>query len=178
MKHLLRDLSDFDEYVPGKGIDEVARELGLYADEMVKLASNENPLGAPPRAVEKLEKHSEEMSVYPTALHDDVRQHVAEYADAGMGSVTENDDVGVVLGAGADGVFDTIGRAVIEDGDAILTPSPGFSYYGMSARNLGGVERSYELKKDEGFEIRPERIIDSYDGQDIVYITTPNNPTG
>ncbi|MDY6779106.1 MAG: histidinol-phosphate transaminase [Halobacteria archaeon] len=170
MKDILRDLSDHDEYVPGKGAEEVARERGFSPGEMVKLASNENPFGPPPVAVDALKEKAEEASVYPTALHSDVREEIADYVD----SPVEN----VVLGAGADGVFDTVGRAVIDEGDAVLTPSPGFSYYGMSARNQGGSERSYALDKEDGFEITAEGIIDSYDGEKIVYITTPNNPTG
>ena len=167
---ILRDLSALDEYVPGRGVEEVAHEHGMKPDELAKLASNENPLGPPPAAVEAIHDAASGVNVYPTALHNDVRDEVAETIDAPPGNV--------VLGPGADGVFDTVGRAVLEDGDGVLTPEPGFSYYGMSARNLGGYERSYSLRTDEGFEYDAGRIVDAYDGEKVVYITTPNNPTG
>jgi len=170
LMEILRDLSALDEYVPGRGVEEVAREHGLDPDDLAKLASNENPLGPPPAAEEAIHDAASGVNVYPTALHNDVRDVVAEAVDA----PPEN----VVLGAGADGVFDTVGRAVLEDGDGVLTPEPGFSYYGMSARNLGGHERSYSLRTDEGFEYNADRIVDAYGGEEIVYITTPNNPTG
>lgn len=167
---ILRDLSDCVEYVPGRGAEEVAREHGLEPDDLVKLASNENPLGPPPSAVEAIREKASGVNVYPTALHNDVRDEIADAIDA----PPEN----VVLGPGADGVFDTIGRAVLEDGDAVLTPSPGFSYYGMSARNLGASENSYALRKDEEFAYDVDRIVETYDGEKITYVTSPNNPTG
>jgi len=139
---ILRNLSALEEYVPGRGVDEVAREHGMKPDELAKLASNENPLGPPPAAVDAIHDAADGVNVYPTALHNDVRDAVAE----SVGAPPEN----VVLGPGADGVFDTVGRAVLKDGDGVLTPSPGFSYYGMSARNLGGHERSYSLRTDDG----------------------------
>jgi histidinol-phosphate aminotransferase len=169
--NVLRDLSALEEYVPGRGVEEVAREHGLDPDDLAKLASNENPLGPPPSAREAVRDAAPEVNVYPTALHDDVRREVADALDA----PAEN----VVLGPGADGVFDTVGRAVLEDGDGVLTPSPGFSYYGMSARNLGGYESSYALRTDDGgFAYDAERVVDAYDGEKVVYITAPNNPTG
>jgi len=167
---ILRDLSPLDEYVPGRGVEEVAREHGLDPDELAKLASNENPLGPPPAAEEAIHEAASGVNVYPTALHTDVRDVVAEAVDA--------PEANVVLGPGADGVFDTVGRAVLEDGDGVLTPDPGFSYYGMSARNLGGHERSYSLRTNEEFGYDADRIVDAYGGEKIVYITTPNNPTG
>jgi len=168
---ILRDLSALDEYVPGRGVEEVAREHGLDPDDIAKLASNENPLGPPPAARDAVRDAALEASVYPTALHDETRREVADE----LGAPAEN----VVLGAGADGVFDTVGRAVIEDGDAVLTPSPGFSYYGMSARSLGGRESSYPLREEDGgFAYDADRIADAYDGEKVVYITAPNNPTG
>ena len=169
--NVLRDLSELDEYVPGRGVDEVAREHGLDPDELAKLASNENPLGPPPAAEDAICDAASEVNVYPTALHDDVRNKVADSLDAPAQNV--------VLGPGADGVFDTVGRAVLEDGDGVLTPEPGFSYYGMSARNLGGYESSYPLRTDDGgFGYDAEGIVDAYEGEKVVYITAPNNPTG
>ncbi|MFW5930095.1 MAG: histidinol-phosphate transaminase [Halobacteriota archaeon] len=167
---VLRDLSHLDEYVPGRGVDEVAREHGFDPEDVVKLASNENPLGPPDAAVEAIRENAGEASVYPTALHEDVRRDVAEYAGA--------PERHVVLGAGADGVFDTVCRAALEDGDEILCPEPGFSYYRMAAENVGGSANTYPLEKDTGFTYEPGSVLDAYSGEKIVYLTTPNNPTG
>jgi len=160
----LRDLSDCVEYVPGRGAEEVAREHGLDPDDLVKLASNENPLGPPPSAVEAIREKASVVNVYPTELHNDTRDEVADNVDA----PPEN----VVLGAGADGVFDTVMRAVLEDGDGVLTPSPGFSYYGMSARSHGGHENSYSLEYEGGgFEYDVDGIVREYDGEKVTYVT-------
>ncbi len=170
MEDVLRDLGHLEEYVPGRGVDEVAREHGLDPDEMVKLASNENPLGPPPAAKEAILGNVDDASVYPTALHEDVKEKIADYVEAPV----EN----TVLGAGADGVFDTVCRACIEDGDEILCPEPGFSYYRMAAENVGGVANSYPIPKEDGFRYSADVVVDSYRGEKIVYLTTPNNPTG
>ncbi|MDY6765200.1 MAG: histidinol-phosphate transaminase [Halobacteria archaeon] len=170
MREILKDLSGFKEYVPGKGTDEVAREHGLAPDRMVKLASNENPLGGSSEAVEAVRDNADQVSVYPTALHEEMRERIADYVDVPSKNV--------VLGPGADGVFDTLGRALIGEGDEVLTPSPGFSYYGMSARYLGGKESNYHLSKPQNFEFSADKILNDYDGEKIVYVTTPNNPTG
>jgi len=167
---ILRDLSDCIEYVPGRGPEEVAREHGLEPDDLAKLASNENPLGPPPSAVEAIREKASGVNVYPTSLHEDVRKEVAE----SIGAPRKN----VVLGPGADGVFDTVGRAILEEGDAVFTPSPGFSYYGMSARNLGAKENSYALRKREDFSYSADRVIQGYGAEKITYVTSPNNPTG
>ncbi|MFB6283894.1 MAG: histidinol-phosphate transaminase [Halobacteria archaeon] len=167
---LLRDLSEFTEYVPGRGVEEVAEQHDLSIEEVVKLSSNENPLGPSPEVKKAVEREVDGINIYPTKLHTETKRRVAEYHDVPAGNL--------VLGSGGDGVFDSIGRAVIEEGDAVLTPKPGFSYYGMSARNLGGRENSYKIKDDSGFSYGVGSIIDTYDGEKITYVTAPNNPTG
>ncbi len=72
-----RDLSAHTVYRAGRGIEEVARELGLDPDDMVKLASNENMFGPSPDAVEAIRGSAERMHSYPKASHADLVDELA-----------------------------------------------------------------------------------------------------
>ncbi|WP_101297766.1 histidinol-phosphate transaminase [Halegenticoccus soli] len=165
-----RDLSAHSPYVPGRGSEEVARELGMDPDELTKLSSNENPFGPSPEAVEAVREAAPNVDVYPTTSHADLTEKLA----AKWGLVPEQ----VWVSAGADGSIDYLSRAMLEPGDRVLAPTPGFSYYGMSARYHHGSVAEYELSKDDDFAQTPETVLDAYDGERIVYLTTPHNPTG
>ncbi|MGZ0745640.1 histidinol-phosphate transaminase [Haloparvum sp. AD34] len=165
-----RDLSTHSEYVPGRGVEEVARELGLDPDEVVKLSSNENPHGASPQAVQAIRDNAEKISVYPKASHTDVTERLADQ----WGVADEQ----VWLSPGADGSIDYLSRAMLEPNDEILAPEPGFAYYGMSARYHHGDVNNYALSKGDDFAQTAETVLESYGGERIVYVTSPHNPTG
>ncbi len=165
-----RDLSEHVEYAPGRGIEEVARDLGLDPDDLVKLSSNENPYGASPAAVTAVENTASEISVYPKAAHTDLRDALAEEWDVAAEQVW--------VSAGADGAIDYLSRAMLDPGDEVLVPEPGFSYYGMSARYHHGEPSTYGLSKAEGFTLTAEGVLDAYSGERMVFVTSPHNPTG
>ncbi|MBP1986698.1 histidinol-phosphate transaminase [Halolamina salifodinae] len=165
-----RDLSSHVEYVPGRGVEEVARDLGLDPDELVKLSSNENPHGASPAAIDAVRGAAEDISIYPKAAHTDLTVDLAEKWDL----TTEQ----VWVSPGADGAIDYLSRAMLDPADPVLVPDPGFSYYGMSARYHHGDVRSYDLSKADDFEMTAETVLEAYDGERIVFVTSPHNPTG
>ena len=165
-----RDLSAHTVYRAGRGIEEVARELGLDPDDMVKLASNENMYGPSPRAVEAIRGAAERMHSYPKASHADL---VDELAD--MWDVTPEQ---VWLSNGGDGALDCLARAMLEPGQDVLVPSPGFAYYAMSARYHHGEVNEYTLSKADDFAQTADTVLKDYDGERIVYLTSPHNPTG
>ena len=165
-----RDLSAHVEYVPGRGVEEVARDLGLDPDELVKLSSNENPHGASPAAVDAVRGAAEDISVYPKAAHTDLTADLAEHWDLAPEQVW--------VSPGADGAIDYLSRAMLDPTDPVLVPDPGFSYYGMSARYHHGDVRSYDLSKADAFEMTAETVLDAYAGERIVFVTSPHNPTG
>ncbi|RQG96261.1 histidinol-phosphate transaminase [Natrarchaeobius oligotrophus] len=165
-----RDLSDHVAYKAGRGIEEVARELGRDPSEFVKLASNENPHGPSPAAAVAIREHASSTSSYPKAAHADL---VAAIADRWA-----VEDEQIWLANGGDGAIDYLHRATIEPGDAVLVPTPGFAYYGMSSRFHHGEVREYPLERTNDFEQTADRVLDSYDGERIVWITSPHNPTG
>ena len=165
-----RDLSALSTYVPGRGAEEVARELGVDPEDLVKLSSNENPLGPSPAAVDAVREAAPTLSVYPKASHTDLADRLAQEFDL----ATEQ----VWVTPGADGALDYLSRAMLEPGDRVLVPDPGFSYYGMSARYHHGDVATYPLSKADDFAQTPETVLGAYEGERIVYLTTPHNPTG
>jgi histidinol-phosphate aminotransferase len=165
-----RDLSAHTPYRAGRGIEEVARDLGLDPEELVKLSSNENPFGPSPLAVDAIEAGAADVHTYPKALHTDLGEAVAAEWDI--------DPTQVWLGAGGDGVLDYLARAFLDPGDSVLVPDPGFAYYPMSARYRDATVDQYSLEKDDGFTQTAETVLASYEDHRIVYVTTPHNPTG
>ncbi|CAI49161.1 histidinol-phosphate aminotransferase [Natronomonas pharaonis DSM 2160] len=165
-----RDLSHHVAYEAGRGIEEVARELGLDPDDLVKLSSNENPFGPSPKAAEAIREHADRVNSYPKAAATDLRGEI--------GDLLSVDAAQVWLGNGGDGALDYLARAMLDPDDGVLVPDPGFAYYGMSARYHHGQVNSYPIEKDDDFEQSPDAILESYDGERIVYLTSPHNPTG
>jgi len=165
-----RDLSALSPYVPGRGAEEVARELGMDPDDLTKLSSNENPHGPSPAAVEAIQDAAPTVGVYPKASHTDLGQKLADRWDC----VPEQ----VWVTPGADGAIDYLSRAFLDPGDRILAPDPGFSYYRMSARYHHGEVATYGLSKADDFAQTPVTVLDAYDGERMVFLTTPHNPTG
>ena len=165
-----RDLSDHSPYVPGRGVEEVARDRGLDPDDLIKLSSNENPHGPSPAAVEAIREHADRVNAYPKSSHTDLTAKIAAEWDVS----TEQ----VWVSPGADGSIDYLSRAALEPGDEVLVPSPGFAYYAMSARYHHGDVSEYELDPDDGFAQDAETVLTAYGGERIVYLTSPHNPSG
>ncbi|MEF8908074.1 MAG: histidinol-phosphate transaminase [Haloarculaceae archaeon] len=165
-----RDLSAHVAYSAGRGIEEVARDLGMDPEDLVKLSSNENPFGPSPAAVEAVREAATDLHVYPKAVHTDLTDALAEEFDLTPGQVW--------LSPGADGALDLLARAFLDPGDRVLVPEPGFAYYQMSARYTHAAVDSYHLSKAEDFAQPPGTVLDAYDGHRVVYLTTPHNPTG
>jgi histidinol-phosphate aminotransferase len=165
-----RDLSAHSPYVPGRGVEEVARDLGVAPDDLVKLSSNENPHGPSPDAMDAAREAVASAHVYPKAAHTDLTSDLADHWN-----VTDEQ---VWVSPGADGALDYLSRTALEPGDRVLVPDPGFAYYPMSARYHHGTVASYELDESAGFQQTADAILDAYDGERIVYVTSPHNPTG
>lgn len=165
-----RDLSRHVAYESGRGAEGVARELDLDPDDLVALSSNENALGPSPLAVDAVRDAIDSVHCYPKASHVDLRERIGEKWDV--------DPMQIWLANGGDGALDYLSRAFLEPGDAVLVPRPGFAYYGMSARYHHGQVHTYSLRKGNGFAQTAEGILETYDGERIVHVTSPHNPTG
>ena len=165
-----RDLSDHVVYRAGRGIEEVARELDMDPDDLVKLSSNENPFGASPKAVDAVREHADRVASYPKSSHTDLTEKLANR----HGLTAEQ----IWLTPSGDTALDNVARAFIDPDQRVLVPTPGFAYYPMSARYHHGKVDEYHLEKADDFQQSPESVLSAYDGHRIVYLTSPHNPTG
>ncbi len=165
-----RDLSAHTAYRAGRGVEEVAREVGLDRSELLELGSNENPHGPSPAAIDAIQAAAGNVHAYPKAVHADL---TAAIADRWELSPTQ-----VWPGPGADGALDYLARAVLTEGERVLVPEPGFAYYEMSARYHGGRVDRYQLDREQEFAQSPDLVRAAHDGHRIVYITSPHSPTG
>jgi len=165
-----RDLSAHVPYESGRGIEETARELGVDPEELVKLSSNENAWGPSPKAVVAIREAAAAVHAYPKASHADLRAALADRFGV--------DDAQVWLANGGDGALDYLARAMLAPGDGVLVPEPGFAYYAMSARFHHGRVGEYPISKADDFEQTADAVLEEYDGERIVYVTSPHNPTG
>jgi len=165
-----RDLSHHVAYQAGRGIEEVARELECDPAELIKLASNENPHGPSPAAIVAIRDAATDVSSYPKAAHADLVEAIADRWEITPPQVW--------LANGGDGFIDYLHRALLEPDDGILVPDPGFAYYGMSAHFHHGQVGTYPLAADADFAQHATDIRDSYDGERVIWITSPHNPSG
>jgi histidinol-phosphate aminotransferase len=165
-----RDLSGHTPYSAGRGIEEVARELDCDPADLIKLSSNENPLGPSPAAVDAIRESAATVNTYPKAVHTDLTAAIADHWDLAPNQVW--------LTPGGDGFLDYIARALLDAGDRVLVPDPGFAYYAMSARYRDAVVDAYALDREQDFAQTAQGVLDAYDGHRVVYVTSPHSPTG
>ncbi|MBV8175105.1 MAG: histidinol-phosphate transaminase [Verrucomicrobia bacterium] len=161
-------LNDLVSYVPGKPIEDVARELGLEPSQIVKLASNENPLGPSPIAVKAMQEALLKVHFYPDGGGYHLRAGIAQK----FGLHIDN----VMLGNGSNEIIEFLGHAFLRPGDNIVTAEHAFVVYKIMAKLFGaetvGVP-DLNLTHD-----LPAMAAAINDRTKLVYIANPNNPTG
>jgi len=162
-----RDLDGIAPYVPGKPIQEVQRELGLT--EVIKLASNENPLGPSPKAVAAIRKSLREISRYPESSAYYLRKELARRL-----AVPEEM---LVIGSGSSEILFLFLQAFVSPGEEILFPTPSFLIYRILAHTIGARPVTAALNDDFSYNI--ERLLAAVTHRTkAVILCNPNNPTG
>ena len=155
------------KYVPGRSIAEISEQYNIPADAIIKLGSNENPLGPAPAAVRAIIEHANEVSIYPDS-------DASGLCDA-LSGYTGYPGANIVASAGMDGVIDTLMRMLMP-GEAII-PVPTFSYYAISARTHHGTP--VFVSRDENFGFDPQAIVSQVtDETRAIFLCSPNNPSG
>ena len=153
-------------YVPGKPITELAREMGLPVDKIVKLASNENPLGMSPKARAAVETAITGLERYPD-------QFALITALAERLGVAQNQ---IVLGNGSNDVLDLAARVFLAPGRSSVFSQHAFAVYPLATLSAGG-ECIVVAAKHYGHDLLAMRAAIRPDTR-IVWIANPNNPTG
>jgi histidinol-phosphate aminotransferase len=153
-------------YEPGKPVEEVQRELGL--ERVVKLASNEGPLGPFPQALAAMERAAGELNRYPDGGAYRLRTALA----ARHGVAFEE----IAVGSGADGMIDGLSQAILDPGDEVVCGWPSFPSYVIYGLKLGAEPVRVPLR-DHRYDL--DALLDAVTPRTkLVYICHPNNPTG
>lgn len=159
---------DLGEYVPGKPIEEVRRELGL--DNVIKLSSNENPLGSSPLAVQAmLREVKERIHFYPEGLSPVLASRLADIHQLDPGQIFINN--------GVDGVLSMIGLAFVEPEDEVLASQFSFTAYQLIARRMGCKPVLVPQTPDRRIDV-DGMIAALSERTKVVFFCNPNNPTG
>ncbi|MBB3109296.1 histidinol-phosphate aminotransferase [Paenibacillus phyllosphaerae] len=153
-------------YQPGKPIEDVKRELGLT--EVIKLASNENPFGSSPKAIEAIQAELANISIYPDSFSTELAAAVGSYLN-----VTAKQ---LIFGAGSDEVILMLARAYVHPGDETIMADETFSIYKHNVQVEGAVCIEVPLK--DGTHDLPAMLAKVTDKTKIIWVCNPNNPTG
>ena len=153
-------------YSPGKPLKELEREYGI--SDSIKLASNENPLGPSPKAIEAIKGAVENINRYPDASGHDLTKKISESLGIRQGNI--------VLGNGSDEIIGMLTTALTQAGDEVIMPWPSFVMYDIMIRSVGAIpvyvplnSLSIDLNSIQS-RITPKTR--------MVFLCNPNNPTG
>ena len=161
-------LRDLAVYEPGKPIEETARELGVDPSIIIKLASNENPLGPSPKALQAMRAMLENAHLYP----DGSGFHLCKAIAAKLGVAPEN----VILGNGSNEVIEFLGHAFLNPGDDVITCQYAFIVYKLLATAFG--VRTIETPSPDYLQ-NLDAALDAITAKTrMIFIPNPNNPTG
>lgn len=159
---------DLVAYEPGKPIEETARELGLDPESIVKLASNENPLGPAPSAVRAMKDGASGAHIYPDGGGYKLRTALAEKHGLGL----EN----VVLGNGSNEIIELLCHCFLNRGAELIAAEHAFVVYKLMATLFGA---KYVEVADPDFIHDLDGMADAItEDTRLVFIANPNNPTG
>ena len=155
-------------YQPGKPIAELARELNLDPDRIIKLASNENPLGVSPLAMQAMQQALAGIALYPDGNGFDLKQAIVRRFGVAMPQIA--------LGNGSNDVLDMAARAFLAPGVEAIYAQHAFAIYAIETQTIGatGVEVP---ATDFGHDL--DAMLAAVTAQTrMVFIANPNNPTG
>ncbi len=161
------NLERLQPYSPGKPIEEVQREFGLQM--IIKLASNENPLGPSPRAVQAIRAAAERAHLYPDAAAADLRLALS----GRIGLPAEQ----ISVGNGSDELIHYLGVAFLERGDNVVAAHPSFVRYYATAHLADAELRLIPLDESDAHDL--DAMAAAVDDRTrLLFIANPNNPTG
>nr|WP_299039931.1 histidinol-phosphate transaminase [uncultured Psychrobacter sp.] len=155
-------------YQTGKPVEELTREYGV--SDVVKLASNENPMGCSPKVTLAITEQLSQLARYPDGNGYYLKQALSDFTNMSIDSIT--------LGNGSNDLLDILARSFVSADDAIVYSQYGFVVYSMLAKMQGATGIEVPAKRF-GHDLKAMRqaVLDNANTK-IVFIANPNNPTG
>ena len=168
----LKHIHAIAPYVGGRPISEVAREYGLDESKIVKLASNENPLGMPKSAQDAMLKAASDLGRYPDSNGFELKNVLSARLDVPADWIT--------LGNGSNDILELAARAVAHAGDEIIFSKHAFAVYPLAAQACGA--KAIEVAATEAYGHDLPAMLQALkaggDQVKLVFVANPNNPTG
>ncbi len=159
-------ISQIAPYVPGKPIETLEREYGIA--DSIKLASNENPLGSSPKALEAMSAAMGKLHRYPDGAGYVLMQRLAGRLGVDQGQI--------VLGNGSDDILGLLARVLLQPGDEVIIPTPSFLMYKIVTQSAGAIPVPVALKD---LHVDLAGVLEKVGPRTrIIFICNPNNPTG
>ncbi|KAF5088965.1 Histidinol-phosphate aminotransferase [anaerobic digester metagenome] len=164
-------VEELDPYVPGRSIDEIASEYGVELDKIIKLGSNENPMGPSPQAVKAIAENLNLINQYPESDLQDLLEDIAEYSGVSPSNI-------IAGGDGADEILDVLGKTFVDEGDEFIVPLPSYMYYEFTLKIHGGVPVYARWNIEENV-LDVDSVLEAISPRTkLIFLCTPNNPTG
>jgi len=161
-------LKSLPTYQPGRPIEEVARELGIPASSIIKVASNENPFGPSPLAMAAMQKAVAGVNLYPDGNAFYLKQKLA--AKLGI------EPVNLILGNGSNEIIEFVAHALLAPGDNVVVSQYCFAIYPIVAK-MFGAEVITVPAREYGHDL-PRMLQAITPKTKIIFVANPNNPTG
>lgn len=160
------NIATLKPYPPGKPLEELEREYGI--SDSIKLASNENPLGPSPMALEAIRKNLKNLGRYPDGSGFYLRERLSQRLGV--------DESSIVLGNGSNEIIDLVIRTFVQPGDEVLMSEPTFLVYRLMTQAVGG--RPVQVSQ-KSFAHDLGAMADAFTPRTrIVFLDNPNNPSG
>ena len=168
----LKHIHAIAPYVGGRPISEVAREYGLDESKIVKLASNENPLGMPKSAQDAMHKAASDLGRYPDSNGFELKNVLASR----LGVPTD----WITLGNGSNDILELAARSVAQAGDEVIFSKHAFAVYPLATQAVGAKAIEVAATDIYGHDLPAmlAAIKASGDKAKLVFVANPNNPTG
>ena len=168
----LKHIQAIAPYVGGRPISEVAREYGLDESKIVKLASNENPLGMPKSAQDAMLAAAGDLGRYPDSNGFELKKVLSERLDVPADWIT--------LGNGSNDILELAARAVAQLGDDIVFSRHAFAVYPLASQAVGAraIEVAPTASYGHDLPAMLKAVQSSGDKAKLVFVANPNNPTG
>lgn len=161
-------ISGLSPYQPGKPIEELAREIGIAPEKIVKLASNENPMGPGDAVLQSIASQLPELARYPDGNGYSLKQALCNKFSINHTQIT--------LGNGSSDILEFIVKAYVNPGDEVIYSQHAFAIYGLVSR-IQGADCISVPAKNYGHDLDAMASAVT-DRTRIIFVTNPNNPTG
>lgn len=159
-------IQDLQAYKPGKPIEDVKREYGL--DRVIKLASNENPLGCSQKAKQAIEDALNHLNIYPDGNTTNLKETIAEKFNIKTSQILPS--------SGSDEMVDQISKTFIQQGDEVIMADITFPRYISTCKMMGGIPVVVPLK-DHTYDLEGMKAKITNKTR-LIWLCNPNNPTG